>query len=466
MESTVNPVSVPLARSIRLTPAVCAIAFCMAVLVFLLNRFNVTGAIRIYGWEIFPTDWLVGVALLLAWMQRARLAPSPHLRYRPSLFPFLAGWFVVTLVSTLLQDQSDVSLGHRLAALCTVAYWTLPLFVIPALNLCKRELSVLIAVYACLGVLGGVLSCLQSLRIQEFSALIGWKYVYGITDSERRADLPLGVSTVIGIFFATVMPIGFVLLVKRGRGVMHLLGLLTVFAVGMGTLFTASRAALIVLAFVCLTCLLWMRTPKSSRLLPIAGFVGLALLLGFAISKLNFERLSTIRDGSIGWRIRGVEAAFGMFLENPLLGKGCETHFRRQHGPIQGYFSTEKAHDAIYYKGMIAPSDPHNAYLLIAAESGLFGLVFYLLFLGQIGLWFHRYQSSCEDPEERLWMKTFLIGLVAMLIHSLAGTDLVRQARMAPLFWIYCAIGLSLGEAILREKFSEDREPGPERARD
>jgi O-antigen ligase len=432
----------------------------MAVLVFFLNRFNVGGAVSFHGWEIFPTDWLVGFALLLAWMQRARIAPSPHLRYRPSLFPFLAGWFLVTFVSTLLNLESDVSLGHRLAALCTVAYWTLPLFVIPALNLTKREVYVSIAVYACLGVLGGVLSCFQSLRIQEFSALIGWKYVYGITDSERRADLPLGVSTVIGVFFATVMPIGFALLVKRGRGGTRLLGLVTVLVVGMGSLFTASRAALIVLAFVCLACLLWMRTPGSSRLLPVAGLVGLALLLGFAVSKLNFERLSAIRDGSIGWRMRGVQAAYGMFLENPLIGKGCETHFRRQHGPVQGYFSTEKAHEAIYYKGTIAPSDPHNAYLLIAAESGLFGLVFYLLFLGRIGFWFYRYQSACEDPEERLWMRTFLIGLVAMLIHSVAGTDLVRQARMAPLFWIYCALGVSLGQAILRERFGTHQRGG------
>jgi len=422
----------------------------MTVLVFFPNRFNVPWAVHLYGWEFFPTDWLVPLVLLGVWVLRPVSPPETAVRWGPNLSVPLAGWFGVSLVSTLISSNDGVPLGHKLVALSTVTLWTLPVFIVPAMRLTKRETLTLILVYASLGVVGGLLSCFQSLRIREFSALLGWKYVYGIADSERRADLPLGVSTVISYFFISIIPMGFALFTGEDRFSSRMLGLLTILAVGTGVLFTTSREAYVLLFIVALACVFWVRLPGSSRMLPMVGLAALVVLVTTAMTELNFERITTLRDGSFGWRYRGIEAASGMIAENPLIGLGIETHFRRQHGPVRGYFATEKPHDAIYYNNKIAPSDAHNTYLLVASESGLFGLMFLLILLGKIGVWFYRCQARCGHPRNRLWVRVFLIGFAAMLVHSLAGTDLVRQTRMAPLFWIYCGLGLSLGNGVSR----------------
>jgi O-antigen ligase len=429
---------------------VFALAMCQAVLVYLPNRFNVPWAVKIAGWEFFPTDAVIPLLLVCAWLGRPSGRPLHNAPRKPALFPFLSGWLLVSLISTLISGDEGIDLSYKLACLFTVALWTLPLLIVPALGLERKQVLILLGTYAALGVAGGVLSSFQSLMIERFSALVGWNYVYGIGDSERRADLPLGVSTVISLFFATVLPIGFALFIAGGKKSHRAAGFLVMLMAGAGTIFTASRAAYILLFAVALVCVFWLRTPRSSKVLPALGFCALVILVGVALTRLNFERVTTLKDGSFGWRYRGIEASLDMMSESPLLGVGLETHFRRQHGPVKGYFSTEKPHDAIYYKNQIAPSDAHNLYLLLGAESGILGLGFFCAMLASLGWWWFRLQSAIEDPLDRLVLRVFLIAWAAALVHSLFGTDLARQARMAPLFWTFCGLGIAYGLAVER----------------
>ena len=87
------------------------------------------------------------------------------------------------------------------------------------------------------------------------------------------------------------------------------------------------------------------------------------------------DRSSTIslstQDGSVNQRLRYYNHAFNYFLDNPLTGRGI------------GNWKLESIKydkDDIY--GYIIPYHAHNDALQILAETGIFGLIFYLLFIG------------------------------------------------------------------------------------
>ncbi|MCB9767030.1 MAG: O-antigen ligase family protein [Candidatus Omnitrophica bacterium] len=435
-------------------------------LVYLPNRFNVGWKFEALGWEWYPTDLLIPILLVSACLSKPGHKLGTAIRRSPGVFGWFMGWVLAALFSTLLSNGEPGLKERGLAALTADFVWTLPILLIPILDLRKKDLYGILWVYLLLGALGGILAMAQSLAVREFSSLVGWKYVHYVTDSERRADLPLGVSTVIGAFFATVLPIGFALAVRPGKMFLRWVGAAAVFLVGMGCLFTSSRATLLLLILVSGLCALWLVWPKGSKLLPTLALTGLAVTIVVALSQLNFQRLTTFSGGygSSEWRMRGIESALDMIRDSPIIGHGTETHFARQHGPVHGYFSTSKAHDAIYYDNRIAPSDPHNLFLLIASEWGLLGLFFYLGMLAQIGYWFYRAQENAIDPMDRLLMRGFLIGLLGVMFHSLFGSDLVRQTRMAPLFWIYCGIGIRFGAILIEERVRSGAAAGGSRS--
>ncbi len=436
----------------------------LLLLVYFPNRFNVGWKFEALGWEWYPTDLIVPALLMASILVCPRSIKTLSIRCAPALLACFCGWVAVAFVSTLLSSGAEAHPGKGLSALVADIIWTLPVLLVPALGLGKKDVYRILWLYLALGALGGLLAIAQSLATQQVSSLLGWKYVHYVTDSERRADLPLGVSTVIGAFFATVLPLGFALAVRPGKTAIRLLGASIVFLTGMGCLFTSSRAALLLLVLVSGMCALWLVWPKGSKVLPTCALLGMVLAIGFVVSQLNFQRLTTFSGGygSSEWRMRGIETAFLMIEEAPLIGHGTESHFARQHGPVRGYFSTAKAHDAIYYDNRIAPSDPHNLFLLIASEWGLLGLLFYLGMLFQIALWFYRAQRMSVDPMDRLIMRGFLIGFLGVMFHSLFGSDLVRQTRMAPLFWIYCGIGIRFGALLLHERVAVARKSSEE----
>lgn len=434
------------------------------LLVYLPNRFNVGWRFEAFGWGWHPTDLAVPILLLGALLLQSGGGSLRGLRKSPPLAVWVFGWGAAAAISTLIASSPEAPTGQGLMALAADLLWVAPLFLIPRMDLGRNDGRRILYALLALAAIGGGLAISQALAAEQFSSLLGWRFVHYVTDSERRAVLPLGPPTVIGAFFAAALPIGFALMVRPGKWPSRVLGGAGVFLAGMGCLFTSSRAALLLLMLVGGLSALWLVWPRGSRLLPTLALAGLAIGIGVAVSQLNFQRLTEVTGGygSGEWRMRGIETAAAMIREKPVLGHGTESHFKRQEAPVRGFFSTTKAHDAIYYEGRISPSEPHNLYLLIASEWGLVGLFLYLGMLFQIALWLYRAQLAAVDPMDRLILRGFLIGFAGMLFHSLFGSDLVRQTRMAPLFFLYCGLGIRYGALAMRERLSERGEPSAE----
>lgn len=125
----------------------------------------------------------------------------------------------------------------------------------------------------------------------------------------------------------------------------------------------------------------------------------------------------------IGWKI---------FLEHPIIGNGFNTFFVKFKE-----FREEKEYKN--KKGSYA----HNAYLQIAADTGIIGLAAFLFLIGRVFISAFGYIRKKED----LFCRTFAMGLgaglSAFLIHSFFDTNL-QSLPLATLFWFSLSVLMSL----------------------
>lgn len=443
------------ALSRAITPTSLLLILAVVLLVFLPNRFNVGLSWEAGGWDFFPTDVLVPLLLALAALVRTGSGAAGNAKLKPYLSVLVLLWFASGVVPTIWSDVRGASMEQGLFALLAIGLWTLPILIVPSLRLSRPEIALVFSVFAGLAVLGSLFALMQSLAPRFIYDLMGWKFVVVSLDSERRGVLPLGPASVIGAYYAMVIPLAYVVLVNARSGWTRTAGGVVILLLGLGCLFTSSRSTFGLLVLVLLGCFFWIRTERSSWLIPLVTIALLAVVLAFLLVSLNFERLGTLQDASTAWRWRGIEVAGDMIREKPILGHGTETHFHRQEGTFRTAFVGSKAHEAILYNGRIAPYEPHNLYLFMAAERGLLGLGVFLLLYAVLLRWMYRYQAGAATASDKLWMRAFGIGLLAVAIHSVTGSDLVRQARLTPLFWMYVGLAICVGKLTLSERLNQ-----------
>ncbi len=212
---------------------------------------------------------------------------------------------------------------------------------------------------------------------------------------------------------------------------------------------TLSRGALIGL-WTGLLFLLFFSGRKKIRM-------GAGLLLGTGLAFLFFRRnqlFDMLTFSDVGLRDRTVMwgTAWKMIEARPFLGQGLNTFMANfidyAIGPNNG------------------PAYAHNCFLQIAAETGIPGLVTFLLFLGALfATWRMALRKPDTSPEEdpaglRVVLLGLAAGLLAFLVQSLFDTNLYAL-RQATLFWSLAglATGLSSQLLIRREAVPEPSVP-------
>jgi O-antigen ligase len=117
-----------------------------------------------------------------------------------------------------------------------------------------------------------------------------------------------------------------------------------------------------------------------------------------------------------------------MIRENPFLGKGIGTfmdHFAR--------------YTNIY------PAYAHNCYLQIWAESGIFSLLSFIIFIGAVLYSGIKKFLATKD----FLLLGFISGLMGFLAHTLFDVDLY-SLRLAMLFWVW--VGLISARIVQKEE--------------
>ena len=140
---------------------------------------------------------------------------------------------------------------------------------------------------------------------------------------------------------------------------------------------------------------------------------------------------------SAGDRVKVWNAAKYMIKDHPLLGVG----FERFESKVLHYWTGRKTHD------------PHNTYLLIAAEMGIPALMVFLLILWRIFRSARSLYVKTQEPFSKALALGFLAGFFGLLVSNIYGSRL-NYAEVTSYFWILTAL-------IMRLAVMESRSPLP-----
>ncbi|MBV9775148.1 MAG: O-antigen ligase family protein [Gemmatimonadetes bacterium] len=185
----------------------------------------------------------------------------------------------------------------------------------------------------------------------------------------HRADLGFGQPNGLGLFLATVLPLG-VYRLSASRGLTRLADAAAVGAIGLGVVATFSRAS-------------WVAVVAAVAALALVGRGRLALRIGGALAvgallvevgsggMLSDTFTRTLGDWVVEQRAALFLAAVQMFLAHPVLGVGPG-----------GFADQVEGYAAQVTRLWDYQDTPHNAFVQMAAETGIVGLIAFAAFLG------------------------------------------------------------------------------------
>ena len=136
-----------------------------------------------------------------------------------------------------------------------------------------------------------------------------------------------------------------------------------------------------------------------------------------------------------GYRFALFHGAWGMIKEHPFFGKGI--------GTFMDYCVLYSNSPSAYYA--------HNCYLQIWAESGIFSLLSFLLFVGYV---LYRSIKVCLSITKSLnfFILTGLTaGLLGFLVHSFFEVHLY-SFQLSFLFWVMLGLTVALSSKLYQEK--------------
>lgn len=143
-----------------------------------------------------------------------------------------------------------------------------------------------------------------------------------------------------------------------------------------------------------------------------------------------YNRASTIsfstQDGSVNQRIRFYKQALESISNSPFLGIG-----------IGNWKLKSIEYDKLDIIGYIVPYHAHNDYLQIAAESGVFALLFYLLIF--LSIIFIIYELYKKDKSNSIYLILFT-SLLIYLLDSLLNFPVSRPINQLSLMLLFVLI--------------------------
>jgi O-antigen ligase len=166
---------------------------------------------------------------------------------------------------------------------------------------------------------------------------------------------------------------------------------------------------------------------------------GLAALSLF-LSRSSLQGMLTLSDIPSRDRAAMWQTAWAMIQDRPVMGHGLNTFMANY-----SRYSVDASHNPAY---------AHNCFLQITAETGVVGLIAFVLFLTSLGwlIWNAlgmRTEPSQEDHVSRAVLEGVSAGLLGFLIQSMFDTNLYAL-RQAVLFWTLSGVAAGMSFRLLR----------------
>lgn len=145
----------------------------------------------------------------------------------------------------------------------------------------------------------------------------------------------------------------------------------------------------------------------------------------------SISNIST--DASNLERINRWHSAWRMFLDKPVLGFGPGT-YQFQYAPFQ------HSHDkTIISTNAGTMGTAHSEYLLLLAEQGLFGMVFFVLVVTTVSWLAVKVYKESEKKETQIFVLSIFLGLVTYFVHGALNNFLDTDKASVP-FWGFIAM--------------------------
>jgi multisubunit Na+/H+ antiporter MnhF subunit len=377
--------------------------------------------------RVGPVDWynVMYVALIVGWIlkQDDKWIKHPLNKYFLAFIALLIFSYFRGLVGPNSLDQVE-----NLKALKAIVTEVFLFFAFLNFIYSKRQIRYIIYLTAIVLLIETVVCSQQYFdAIAEFGADFSWNLKSKVTGTFLVGNAGWGTASAneAGSFFSL-----YILLIwgyavycpnRRTRMILFIVGFISIFPM----MFTQSRGAWLGFLF----SITFYMIRNNKRLLIIFGL--LFILAVPFLPESVAERGSGIGDSSAQSRLTfWIEAISAMT------------------NPIYFLFGTGFS-QANLYIGM----DAHNSFIRIMLESGMLGLIFFVIFTYWIYKYLNFYLQNVEDPI----YKGFLLGTVlsfnSFVILNLVGSRLYNGA-VAATMWAIMGVAIKIG--VMNESYQED----------
>ncbi len=385
-----------------------------------------------------PFIALLIAAILIQWM-RARSAPKGWGRAAV----LVLAYGLVVFTSLLYADDYTTAANAVSDFTKNGVITVLLVILIQNRSTLKGALWAIIAA----GIFTGTISVFQYLTGSFTNAYGGFgqaeilNIVTGVDDF--RISGPIGDPNFYAQVLVVIVPLAFHFMVSEKKLILRGLAAWCLVVCGLSIVFTFSRGGAIALAIV-LVSLLFYRRPKPAEIFLMAVLV--VGLLAF-MPEAYTSRLNTIgqiatgqtdvrEEASIRGRLSELLVAWQMFMDHPILGVGVSNY--------PNYYQSYSRQ--IGLDPRTENREPHNLFLEVAAETGLVGLIVFIMILYfSFRSIFHAWHTfnKLDLPDYAGLVAVYGIGLVgyftaAMFIHGAYPRYL----------WLLIGIALALPQVV------------------
>jgi O-antigen ligase len=236
----------------------------------------------------------------------------------------------------------------------------------------------------------------------------------------------------------TVIPFALTLLFSKIKKLFKVLAGITLCLACLALILTFSRAAWIDLFVIfSIVLLLAVRRKRISSLaaIRIAGAT-ILILLGLTLfgTDIILSRLTSSDRGSAYSRLTMAKTALAIIKDHPLVGVGLNNY---------SLVSPQYGGTVIGQQYIV-----HNAYLLIAAETGLVGLTAFLVFLAILLV--QAWRITSWAPNDTLWVASVsaFSSFVALAVQSMVDYSLLNSPQVFAQFWLLAGMSAALIQLI------------------
>jgi O-antigen ligase len=338
----------------------------------------------------------------------------------------------------------------------------------PLSGLSRRHTVFCLRTLIALGGMGGFIMAVFGLLPDRIIGALGWVGATGGTLDLVRGRLPLGHPNHVATMMLLLYPAATILGLAGRHFLWRIFYLACAGLMFCGVLFSLSRAALLCLGliFAVVMVYLFLAYGRHHFLgIVLAGFFGVFLLgtTAYLFSTHDFSRFWSrgyYEEASVERRAESMHTALLVWRDHLFLGAGPGAVYPRlEMRPDFASVAEDQISPIIYYRGSPTAETPHNFYLTVLAELGIFGALFFfgILFSIARAMW-RVWRLPGIDPYERNTLTGLGLGLLAFMMMAMFEAVLMTGARISMVFWIFA--GLSLRYAFIVA--GDTRAQGPE----